>query len=158
MHVSTQSSRKPLLSEQIQSLEQRGITTREEQARALGVHRRTLQKQLSSAGLADKPNHSEWIPWTVKVQHHNAAVNKRLRLLAMSAEGRDPKNRADRGKAVQWALRLVESDLDVTYDPEIGWGTKPADPTDWYIRRLVKAAIDHVLRDMRSDLEEDGEA
>jgi hypothetical protein len=155
--MSAQSNQEQLLSDQIQRLERRGITTREEQAAALGLPRRTLQKHLSAAGLTEKASLGEWIPWRVKTAHHSTAVNKRLRLLAMSAEGRDPKNRADRGKAVQWALRLVESDLDVTYDPETGWGTKPADPVDWYIRRLVKAAIDHILRDMRSDLEEDGE-
>lgn len=138
-------SHEPPLEEIVQGLVEQGITSRVGQARALGWPLSTYMYRLRRADLIVRPSLSEWIPWKITREHHGQAVAKRLRLLAMAAEGRNPRKRLPRGKAVQWAKALVARKMDVTYSPEDGWGTKRADESDWYLRRLLEAAERHIL-------------
>jgi len=101
--------------------------------------------RLRRADLIERPSLSEWIPWKVTREHHSMRVARRLRLLAQAAEGREPAERLERGKAIQWARCVVADGRDVTYSPEAGWGWKRADPADWYIRRLLEAAERRIL-------------
>lgn len=142
--MSTQ-SQEPPLEEAVRGLVEQGITTRVGQARALGLPLSTYMYRLRRDDLIVRPSLSEWIPWTVTREHHGRAVARHLRLLAQAAEGRNPKKRLPRGKAVKWAQGLVDGGLDVTYSPSVGWGTKRANPQDWYIRRLLEAAQRHIL-------------
>lgn len=131
----------PSVAERVAALERQGVTNRSQQARALGMGYSTLLRHLShSDDVRRRPRLDRWIPWTVRVEHHSDAINRKLRLLAQAAEKRPTRYRLVRGYAAQWAAKLVEQGLDVTYSRSDGWSIVPANPDDWYIERLLAAA------------------
>ncbi|GAA1276618.1 hypothetical protein Psi02_00400 [Planotetraspora silvatica] len=79
-----------------------------------------------AAGLS-KPmtDHSRALPWKLTREHSQSGPATNLRNLSAVAQGRTiPKEKLN--TALRWASRLVDNDLDVTYDPERGFQEAPA--------------------------------
>ncbi|GII54132.1 hypothetical protein Pth03_25210 [Planotetraspora thailandica] len=79
-----------------------------------------------AAGLS-KPmtDHSRALPWRLSREHAQSGPATNLRNLSAVAQGRTvPKEKIN--TAVRWASRLVDGDLDITYDQENGFQEVPA--------------------------------
>lgn len=106
-------------------------------------------------GLARPRISHKWaIPWRVaKGPHYNGKIVKYLRDLSSIAQGKEIAQ-TNKVTAVRWAERLVNSGLDIDYDPEKppnaeskagGFYTKPApkkleQPEDWHLKYVLDRA------------------
>lgn len=131
------------LAERIRQLEQQGVRTRQQQANELDVPLSTLMRQLGKISMTSSGD--EWIPWKVRREHTDDPIYKQLRWLAQAARERETRDRYHRRAAVRWARDLVAKNLDVTYDREAGFRTVPAIPHDWYLDRLLTAAVRFII-------------
>jgi hypothetical protein len=137
-------SHEPTLAAKLEDLRQQGVTGRQEQADALDMNLRTLQRHMRREGLTtERGSLKEWIPFTVAEEHRDDPVYRNLRSMAKAAQGRHQNATARRGSAVQWARTLVDAGRDVTYSRTSGFRTPVArvrrDGT-WYLKRLLIAA------------------
>jgi hypothetical protein len=133
--------------DQLEDLERQGVVNRQQQAHVLGMSWSAFKRRLQAAGLSGRRrvSLSRWIPWTVAIEHHDDPTGRKIRILAQAADGRDTRHRSRRGATIVWAKMQVEAGMDVTYDRETGWAIVEADPSDWYLRGLLRAAEEYVL-------------
>jgi hypothetical protein len=78
-----------------------------------------------AAGLS-KPmtDHSRALPWRLSREHSQSGPATNLRNLSAVTQGRAiPKEKLN--TALRWAIRLVDNDLDITYDQEHGFQEAP---------------------------------
>lgn len=144
--MSASQSERPTLADQVAELEEQGVTSRADQAAALEVPLSTFMRRLNKAGLTEqRVSRREWIPWTVAERHHHSSIHQRLGFLTQAAQERDTPSRLSRAQAIRWATKTIEQDLDVTYSSGEGFILIPANPDDWYLRRLLDAALRYVL-------------
>lgn len=108
-----------------------------------GVTESGVLQAKRAAGLT-KPmtDHSRALPWKLRREHNQTGPATNLRNLSAVAQGRMiPKEKLN--TALRWANRLVDNDLDITYDPEHGFREVPAkDPS--HIGRVL-AEVQTVL-------------
>ncbi|GGO13017.1 hypothetical protein GCM10010116_26220 [Microbispora rosea subsp. aerata] len=134
------------LIQRVAALEEQGITSRVEQAQALGMPLRTYMRRRAALGIQDRPTLSRWIPWSGRIarEHHNDPTLRKLRYLAAAADCRPTQYEMKRAQAVRWARGLVEDGLDITYSREIGFQVAAADPGDWVLKRVLDAAMKYL--------------
>ncbi|GAA3032122.1 hypothetical protein [Streptosporangium longisporum] len=134
--------------EELRRLAGTGLSNAELAAR-FGVSESGILQAKRAAGLS-KPmlDHSRALPWKLDRSHNQSGPATNLRNLSAVAQGRViPAEKLN--TALRWAGRLVESGLDVSYEPGRGFTEVPASPQDWLVAR--------VLDEARRVLEGDGE-
>jgi hypothetical protein len=112
----------------------------QELAAHFGVSESGVLQAKRAAGLA-KPmmDHSAAVPWKLARQHAQSGPATNLRNLSAAAQGKPPA--AERlNTALRWARRLVDSGLDVRYDPAEGFTEVPAAPSGSHVAAVLAAA------------------
>lgn len=96
-----------------------------ELAAHFGVTESGILQAKRAAGLS-KPmtNHSRALPWKLNRAHSQTGPATNLRNLSSVAQGRTI-SEEKLNTALRWAERLVESGLDIAYDPEGGFREVP---------------------------------
>ena len=96
-------------------------------------------------GLTEGSQPHKWaVPWTVKEGHNQGKEAKYLRVLSNASRGKvvlDVTN-----TALNWANELVDDLQDIDYDRERGFYTKPADPANWHLKKVLDRAKVGILR------------
>lgn len=102
--------------------------------------------------------HKWALPWNVAHAHSQQNAPRNLRILSRTALGEDVGS-DDRNAALRWARNLIKNRLDIDYSPEEppneqasrgGFFTKPADPKDWHLKKVLdRAELGIVRRRMR---------
>lgn len=112
----------------------------QELAAHFGVSESGVLQAKRAAGLA-KPmlDHGAAIPWKLSRAHSQSGPATNLRNLSAAAQGRPPASER-LNTALRWAQRLVDSGLDVRYDPAEGFGEVPASPEGSHIAKVLDAA------------------
>lgn len=111
----------------------------QELAAHFGVSESGILQAKRAAGLA-KPmlDHRAALPWKLARAHSQSGPATNLRNLSAAAQGRPPA--AERlNTALRWAQRLVDSGLDVAYDPVEGFSEVPAGPSGSHIATVLDA-------------------
>ncbi|MEV5079273.1 hypothetical protein AB0K74_10715 [Streptomyces sp. NPDC056159] len=100
--------------------------TYEEIAQMYGVTKGAVYWQLRDAGVSKKrPDHSKYIPWTVKVEHAHAKPVLMLRLLSRREQG-DKIPEVKERMLDKWLKEIEAADVVVCYDREMP--PNPASP------------------------------
>ncbi|MBB2913027.1 hypothetical protein FHS43_004322 [Streptosporangium becharense] len=105
-----------------------------------GVSESGILQAKRAAGLS-KPmlDHSRAIPWKLNRAHNQSGPATNLRNLSAVAQGR-PVASERLNTALRWAERLVAAELDVSYDPGLGFHEVPATEDDWLVGRVLAEA------------------
>ncbi|PZG20062.1 hypothetical protein [Nonomuraea aridisoli] len=112
----------------------------QELAAHFGVSESGVLQAKRAAGLV-KPmlDHSAAVPWKLARAHSQSGPATNLRNLSAAAQGKPPA--AERlNTALRWAQRLVDSGLDVRYDPGEGFSEVPAPPEGSHVAKVLAAA------------------
>ncbi|MET8159576.1 hypothetical protein ABZT47_24670 [Sphaerisporangium sp. NPDC005289] len=105
-----------------------------------GVTESGILQAKRAAGLA-KPmlDHSAAIPWKLNRAHNQTGPATNLRNLSAVAQGGEvPRMKVN--TALRWARRLVDSGLDISYDPEEGFFETPV-AGESHVESVLKGAL-----------------
>lgn len=113
-------------------------TTYPEIAAHFGVTVSGVQQAVERIGLQKRTlSHKKYIPWRVLREHSQSGPATSLRRLSKVAQGgQEPMVKLN--TALRWATRLEESDMDIDYDPDLGFYERPADKDDWHIHMVLQ--------------------
>lgn len=111
------------------------------------------------AGLVRKRLSHKWaVPWTISEEHNWSKPHSYLRRLSRIAQGDTNLDPMEAMTAINWARRLVDAGLDIDYDRktppndesiEGGFFTKPADPSNWHVKKVLSRATARMTRDRK---------
>jgi len=104
-----------------------------------GVTESGILQAKRAAGLS-KPmtDHSRALPWKLRREHSQSGPATNLRNLSAVAQGRTIR-KEKLNTALRWADRLVNSGLDITYDPEHGFQEVPVEGSSHIAQVLAEA-------------------
>ncbi|WP_066362544.1 hypothetical protein [Herbidospora mongoliensis] len=124
--------------EELARLAARGWSTADLAAH-FGVTESGILQAKRSAGLS-KPmtDHSAAIPWKLNRSHSQSGPATNLRNLSAAAQGKAV-HKDKINTALRWASRLVESGLDIAYDPDQGFHEVEA-PRVSHIAKVLRSA------------------
>lgn len=118
----------------------------EDIASEYGVTKGAVYLRLKNAkATKDRPDHSELIPWTVRVEHAHARPAQMLRMLSRRRAGLANPPAKDR-MLDRWLEEVESAGVVVDYDPE--YPPNPANPKNggWHYRRRKPEDGDGLIR------------
>ncbi|MFJ5997580.1 hypothetical protein [Streptomyces sp. NPDC092370] len=110
-----------------------------------GVTKGAVYLQLRDAKISKaRPDHSKYIPWTVKTEHAQARPNSMLRLYSRR-EQKDPIPAVKARMLDKWLNELKEADVVVCYHRDMV--PNPASPVGgWYYSKRRPEDGDSIIR------------
>ncbi|MDL5204925.1 hypothetical protein [Streptomyces sp. ALI-76-A] len=128
----------------LRSLRAQGMTY-EQIGEMYGVTKGAVYLQLRDAKISKaRPDHSRYIPWTVKTEHAQARPNAMLRLYSRR-EQNDPIPAVKERMLDKWLEELKAADVVVCYNRE--QAPNPASPTGgWYYSKRRPSDGDSLIR------------
>lgn len=123
---------------------QKGLTY-EEIGEKYGVTKGAVYLQLRDAKISKpRPDHSKYIPWTVKTEHAQARPNGMLRLYSRREQGEKLPAVKER-MLDKWLEEVKAADVVVCYNREMA--PNPASPTGgWYYSKRRPSDGDSLIR------------
>ncbi|MFJ9423462.1 hypothetical protein [Streptomyces sp. NPDC101249] len=123
---------------------QKGMTY-EEIGEKYGVTKGAVYLQLRDAKISGtRPDHSKYIPWTVRTEHAQARPNMMLRLYSRREQGETLPGTKER-MLDKWLAEIKAADVVVCYNREMV--PNPASPTGgWYYSKRRPTDGDRLIR------------
>jgi transcriptional regulator with XRE-family HTH domain len=129
----------------LRSLRAKGLTY-EEIGEKYGVTKGAVYLQLRDAKISKpRPDHSKYIPWTVKTEHAQARPNGMLRLYSRREQGETLPAVKER-MLDKWLAEIKAADVVVCYHRE--QAPNPASPVTggWYYSKRRPSDGDNLIR------------